>query len=104
MFRGINAIGFGDYADGFYPENANNIGSKSLPGCEVEDDYYHLLGDENEGMLSAALYYKDTGICPEPPSLSNRPVIQNTDPTLDLMNDERLKTKDLLNKMLLINN
>lgn len=105
MFQGVNAEGFGDYADGFYAENANVIGSTILPGCEVEDDYSHLLGDEEENMLSAALQYKDTGTCPTQFISAARSFIEieNTDPNLDLLNDERVHSKMMLDTMLLIN-
>lgn len=51
-FQGVNAKGFGDYADGFTPQ------------CSVEDDFTHALGDTQEALLSAALSYRDSGGCP----------------------------------------
>ena len=51
QFQGVNAKGFGDYADGM------------APTCAVADDYQHALGDANEGMLAAALQYRTTGRC-----------------------------------------
>jgi carboxyl-terminal processing protease len=50
-FQGINAKGFGDYADGF---NAT---------CPAGDDFSRERGDTQEGMLSAALYHLRTGAC-----------------------------------------
>lgn len=50
-FQGVNAKGFGDYADGL------------APTCSVADDYAHALGDSNEAMLAAALRYRSTGSC-----------------------------------------
>lgn len=50
-FQGINAKGFGDYADGFEAT------------CPVSDDFSRPLGDTSEGMLSAALYNLRTGAC-----------------------------------------
>lgn len=50
-FKGVNAKGFGDYADGF------------TPTCPAADDFDHALGNSNEGMLSAALYNLRTDAC-----------------------------------------
>ncbi len=35
-----------------------------MTGCTVPDDLSNLLGDSNEGRLSAALTYIETGACP----------------------------------------
>jgi len=56
-FRGVNAAGFGDFDDGFAP-------AEIFDGCEVNDDFSAPLGDPNEGMLSAALTFANTGSCP----------------------------------------
>src|SRR3546814_3627284 len=32
--------------------------------CSVADDFSHALGDPQEGLLSAALSYRDSGGCP----------------------------------------
>lgn len=61
QFRGVNAAGFGDYADGFVPAGS---GSAGLPGCEVADDFAHGLGDPAEARLAAALSYRANGVCP----------------------------------------
>ena len=50
-FKGVNANGYGDYADGF-PAT-----------CPASDDLSHALGDVNENQLSAALYNLDTNAC-----------------------------------------
>lgn len=50
-FQGVNAKGFGDYADGF------------TATCPVADDFSRALGDTSEGMLSAALYNLRTNAC-----------------------------------------
>ena len=52
QFQGVNAKGFGDFADGF------------APTCAVSDDMAHALGDPAEGMLAAALAYRATNACP----------------------------------------
>ena len=51
-FQGVNAKGFGDYADGF------------APTCNVADDLTHAVGDTSEGLLAAALSYRASGVCP----------------------------------------
>jgi carboxyl-terminal processing protease len=52
QFKGVNAVGFGDYADGF------------APTCQVADDLSKQRGDPSELMLSGALTYLNTGVCP----------------------------------------
>ena len=67
-FRGINAQGFGDYTDGFTPQNTVATEGYVIPGCSVADDFTHALGDSAEGMLASALGYQSTGACPVAPS------------------------------------
>ena len=68
-FRGVNAMNFGDYTDGFSPQNDPTPTNAVLPGCSVADDYGHALGDPAEGRLAAALNYIATpGACPSPAS------------------------------------
>jgi hypothetical protein len=67
-FRGVNAQDFGDYSDGFSPQNSTTLTSAVLPGCSVADDFTHALGDPTEGRLSAALGYRLTQSCPSPPT------------------------------------
>ncbi|CDG85621.1 S41 family peptidase [Janthinobacterium agaricidamnosum] len=52
QFQGVNAKGYGDYADGM------------TPTCSVADDYSHALGDPAEGLLAAALQYRNNKMCP----------------------------------------
>lgn len=52
-FKGVNALGFGDYADGFAPTAT----------CSVADDFTRALGDSSEGLLAAALAHRATGSC-----------------------------------------
>jgi C-terminal processing protease CtpA/Prc len=67
QFQTINALGFGDYADGFVPDNVtSNLGVK-VPGCSVNDDLSTELGDPLEGMLATALSYRLSGVCPTAP-------------------------------------
>ncbi len=49
-----NALGQGDYYDGFAPD------------CRAADDIGHALGDAREVSLAAALTYVATGACPQP--------------------------------------
>ncbi|MCE9678118.1 S41 family peptidase [Shewanella sp. AS1] len=63
QFRGENDKGFGDYSDGFVPSLSPTLESE-LQGCQLADDYSHALGDPNERLLSAALYYRDNNACP----------------------------------------
>jgi len=51
-FQGVNAKGFGDFADGF------------TPTCTVADDLSHALGDPSENLLAAALAYRTGSACP----------------------------------------
>ena len=71
QFQGVNAMNFGDYTDGYSPENTINNPGELLPGCSVEDDFSKPLGNETEARLAAALVFRDTpGTCPTP---SGRP-------------------------------
>ncbi|MNL26770.1 Peptidase family S41 [compost metagenome] len=56
QFDGVNAKGFGGYADGF------------TPTCFVPDDFGHALGDSQEALLAAALAHQVTGACPALPA------------------------------------
>ena len=60
-FQGVNAQGFGDYADGFTP---NGSGATGIAGCAAADDFTQPLGSASEGMLKAALDYRANGTCP----------------------------------------
>lgn len=68
QFQGVNAQGFGDYPDGFTPQNTLATEGVLLPGCSVADDFSHALGDSAEGLLASALSYQSSGACPVPPS------------------------------------
>jgi hypothetical protein len=67
-FRGVNALDFGDYTDGFSPANTLAAPGVLLPGCSVADDFAHALGDPAEGRFAAALGYLNTSTCPNPPT------------------------------------
>jgi hypothetical protein len=59
QFKGVNELGFGDYAAGFSPAvRAGQPAGALLPGCLVADDYSRDLGDPEERMLKVALDYR----------------------------------------------
>jgi hypothetical protein len=62
QFKGVNALGFGDYSDGFSPPGADLVGVETA-GCSVLDDLSLPLGDPEEGRLSTALGYLASGGC-----------------------------------------
>jgi carboxyl-terminal processing protease len=65
QFRGVNAVGFGDYTDGFSPNNTPvGQAGEVIPGCSVADDFTKQLGDQTEDRLSVALAYRDGQACP----------------------------------------
>ncbi len=64
QFRGLNDKGFGDYSDGFVPDNSNFAFGERVAGCVIADDLTAELGDETEDLLAAALTYRATGSCP----------------------------------------
>ena len=64
QFQGVNGQGFGDFADGFIPNNSPASVGVRLPGCQVADDYTRELGDPNERVLAAALSYRGSLACP----------------------------------------
>lgn len=64
QFRGVNDKGFGDYSDGFVPDNSSFAFGEKVDGCVVADDYTKELGDETEALLAAALDYRTSGTCP----------------------------------------
>jgi carboxyl-terminal processing protease len=70
-FQGVNARSFGSYSDGFVPTPGmtTSVGTDfKLPGCVVQDDFTHALGDQNESLLFSALSYRATGSCGTPPA------------------------------------
>ena len=67
QYQGYNAQGVSDYVDGFSPANTIDSPGVTLPGCSVGDDFGHVLGDPDEGLLSAALAYRSNpSSCPVP--------------------------------------
>lgn len=70
QFQGVNAMGDGEYPDGFAAQNQSGLSSIRLPGCSVADDFTKPLGDPTEGRLAAALAFRaggnSAGSCPAP--------------------------------------
>lgn len=70
QLKTVNALGFGEYDRGFFPQNAVRpsgvLPAAVLPGCAVADDFSQPLGDPAEARLAAALQYRSTGLCPAP--------------------------------------
>ena len=66
QFQGVNEKGFGDYTDGFSPQNTVGAAGVLVPGCSVADDYDAGFGDTTEDRFAAALAYRDTQSCPTP--------------------------------------
>lgn len=67
QFRGVNAMDFGDYTDGFSPDNTpSNQAGTVLPGCSIADDFTRQLGDPLEGRLAMALALRDGQSCTAP--------------------------------------
>ncbi|HEY7639646.1 MAG TPA: S41 family peptidase [Steroidobacteraceae bacterium] len=66
QFQGVNAMGDGEYPDGFAAQNQAGQSSIKLAGCSVADDFTKQLGDPTEGRLKAALDFRASGnvTCP----------------------------------------
>lgn len=79
QFQGVNGQGFGDYADGFIPNNSPASFGVRLPGCQVSDDLSRELGDENERLLAAALSYRGSLACPAASAQATTAVASNNE-------------------------
>lgn len=63
QFTGVNAKGFGEYADGFVPK-PTPVFAADVKGCPVKDDLTRALGNAEEGMLKTALHFATNNSCP----------------------------------------
>ncbi|QDE32738.1 S41 family peptidase [Shewanella polaris] len=100
QFKGVNDKGFGEYSDGFVPSTNPTVDSE-VPGCVLADDFEHALGDTNERLLSAALFYRDNNSCPATATAVARAPARNTfvDPGFmlqDIRNQNVLKNNRIL--------
>ena len=99
QFRGENDKGFGDYSDGFSPDNGGTITGESVTGCEVPDDFSKQLGDQTEAMLSTAISYIENGSCPAAPITQAKAswgVALDNETEGSLLNDTRVRNQLLL--------
>lgn len=69
QFQGVNAMGQGEYPDGFTAQNqTTGRFSIKLPGCSIADDFTKALGDSSEARLQTALAFRannnSNGSCP----------------------------------------
>lgn len=70
QFRGVNAKNFGDYTDGFSPDNTPvSEAGTTIPGCSIADDFTEQLGSVQEDRLAMALAYRDGQSCTAPSGL-----------------------------------
>jgi hypothetical protein len=83
QFKGVNDKNFGDYADGFAPQNTVAAGGERIPGCSVQDDFAHQLGDPLELRLKEALLYRTVGSCTAAPSGLARATLGGTSEVAD---------------------
>lgn len=95
QFRGENDEGFGDYADGFSPNNTANGAGELIQGCQVIEDVLHELGDENEILLKSALEYMKSSTCPV--LTAGRSVA--IDESTDLRNDPKVIERELIEQI-----
>ena len=99
QFRGVNNKDFGDYSDGFSPENVAQTEGEPVPGCLVSDDFTRALGDPREGRLNAALQYREDGSCPSVVGARLKPVRPGWQ-RLNQANGEVIKPEFLKNRIL----
>jgi carboxyl-terminal processing protease len=102
QFKGANAKGFGDYADGFAPQDTVQAQGTKIPGCSVADDFTHPLGHPDEARLAAALVYSDGGGCPSFPSglASSRASVAGSQPDLSAVDGHVPKPIWLQNRIM----
>ncbi|MEO0608279.1 MAG: peptidase, partial [Pseudomonadota bacterium] len=103
QFSSSNDIGFGDYAEGFKPNNSTDTAGVRIPGCQVSDDLNNELGDPNEAMLSAALSYRQTLSCPAISSSSASSKVAMVAPGYDFISPDGMTSleRPRLNGMIL---
>ena len=82
QFEGVNAVGFGSYADGFVPTSTPVAGTNQVQGCVIADDFSKALGDPTEANLAAVISYRQNAlVCPATGTINAhmpRPVAHDT--------------------------
>jgi len=95
QFRGSNDKGFGDYADGFLPNDTASGFGVEVPGCTLADEFQGVLGDENEPFLAAALQFAADGTCPSSGTATAKTSFSFPEvslyPEYDIMNNKRVQ-------------
>jgi len=99
QFRGVNAKDFGDYTDGFSPQNTTSDAGTVIPGCSVGDDFSSQLGDPLEARFAAAIDYRDTGMCPAATGIGN-PGLSKLGTTQSVADGVIVKNPFLTNRIL----
>ena len=104
QFKGVNNKGFGEYTDGFTPNNDSSAVGEKISGCIADDDFSDQLGDTSENMLATALSFRANGTCPIGTSkASDKAHVRfDSDPTLSLLSETRVRNRvELKNSRLL---
>ena len=83
QFQGVNALGFGDYPDGFSPANTVTSPGVTVPGCSVGDDFTHALGDPAEARFATALGYLAGAACPAAAAVAPPPEVARSAASAD---------------------
>ncbi len=101
QFRGVNAMNFGDYTDGFSPANTQMNAGTIVPGCSVADDFTKQLGDPAEVRLSVALAHQSGQPCPAPTGLGAPPSVRKIGVPLSATDGIVPKSPWLTNRIML---
>ena len=98
QFRGANDKGFGEYSDGFVPDNGPNGFGEPVTGCTIPEEFAGALGDADEPLLAAALQYAADGTCPTIATTKTSQANMKTSlyPGMDIMNDPRVKIDEFM--------
>ncbi|MCC6172763.1 MAG: peptidase [Gammaproteobacteria bacterium] len=99
QFAGVNEQGFGDYSDGFRPQNTTGAGDARLPGCSVADDFTRELGDPLEARLAAALAYRQTRSCPAPSGTDEPRALEMTGSDAVALSKPEIRMNRILGRM-----
>lgn len=103
QFKGVNAKGFGEYADGFIPTNTPMYAA-DIKGCPLADDFTQPLGNTNERLLSSALYYAQYGRCPVIMNATAMPSVSERQQANRLSHDRKKQLRDPRDQHNVLNN